>query len=357
MSESGDYSPAPWAAAESFEAAQAHYQQHASRSYEQAVSRGETTNSLLPDSIETDASAVIVIDWDETGSMGDRPGICFGKLGFLHNELNAYFGPDHAVCFGAHGDATGGKERFPVQMRPAAADADLQPRLKELVIEGEGGGEGSLCESAELTALYVARNIKTPNCARPIYIIVTDEKAYSEVDRDRAKRWAKVNLGSSMSTKALFDELKRKWAVYVIQMPYFGRSDELECGDNRKVHLFWKELVGEKYHSFCTDPDRVVDCILGIFAEEAGMVVEYYEELRGRQLPDKNGAKKVALVTQAMRTIHAGHDPNALPVRKDPTLKKLPGPGDIQHSVTRRPAGGGPIVRGKSLLGDDDDEE
>ena len=83
------------------------------------------------------------------------------------------------------------------------------------------------------------------------------------------------------------------------------------------------------------DPHRVVDVIFGILAQEADRVGYFYEELKVRQLPDKDGQKKVDTVMQSLKTIH-----NFLPKPADAV--KASG-----HSKTKGIGSGRPT---KSLL-------
>lgn len=349
MPEYSDYTPAPWSN-DSFTDARATYDSHVGRSYDDAKTRGVKATDLVPAKMTTNAKRPIVILTDETGSMGDWPATIFSKLGYLDHEAKFYFGDDYAICFGAFGDA-GKHEDYALQMRPFATGAELQERLKELVIEAKGGG--NVIESSELGALYVDRNIETPNADRPILIIITDEKCYGTVNTDEAKQWAKVDLKERLSAKALFESLQQKWSVYLIRKPYHDQTEgAAEPSTNREVRLSWENYLGEDHIAFLPDANRVVDVIFGIFAEEADKVIEFRQELNDRQLKDKGGDVKVATVLKALGTIHTEDgEPKKL---AGPSLKKLAAPRD--KSITRRTPGD-KSIRSKSLLGDDDDDK
>jgi hypothetical protein len=353
MPETSDYTPAPWAG-DSFASARDTYDVHVGRSYDDARTKGLKASDLLPDKISTDARAPIVVLCDETGSMGDWPATIFSKLPYLDHEARFYFGEDYAIAFGAFGDANCREpEEFPVQLRPFAKDKELQDRLKELIIEGGGGGQ--VMETSELAALYVDQNVSVPNAVRPILIIITDEKSYDTISPETAKQWAKVDLKERLTTRALFESLKNKWSVYLIRKPYNSGSSDSETSTDRGIREHWEELLGSDHIAFLPDASRVVDVIFGIFAQETGKVEEFRQELMDRQLKDVGGDKKVEIALKALVTIHrdADAEPKLLPA---PSLKKLPGPDDAQHSMTRRNPGD-KTRRSKSLLGDDDDDK
>jgi len=350
MPESSDYTPAPWAT-DSFADARAAYDTHVGRSYNDAVSADVKAADLLPDRLTTDAEAPIEIIIDETASMGDWPAVIFSKLPYVDHEAQFYFGKgNYAIGFGAFGDANC-PERYALQMRPFAVEAELPARLKELVIEGGGGGQ--IMESSELAAFFVDQKVDIPNAVRPILIFITDEKAYDTVSPEQAKKWCKVDLHQRMTTRELFESLKSKWAVYVILKPYHAVSEGSggEDSTNRAVRQFWENLVGEDHIALLPDPNRVVDVIFGIFGKETGKVEEFRKELEDRQLKDAGGDKKVKTVLKALMSIHRDVDANAPQLPKGKSMKLLP--AGSSNSVTRR-APGTNTRRSKSLLGDDD---
>jgi hypothetical protein len=345
MPEHSDYTPAPWAA-DSFVSARATYDTHVGRSYDDAVKKGITATDLVPASISTTARAPVVIFVDQTGSMGAWPATIFSKLGYLDHEAKFYFDDDYAIAFGAFGDANH-NEDYPLQIRPFAKEDELQTRLKELVIEGGGGG--TMSESSELCALYADNNIEMPNAIRPILILITDEKCYETVNIDQAKQWAKVDLHQRITTKDLFESLKSKFSVYLIRKPYSNSKSNDEDSRDRDIRLSWEKLLGADRIAYLPDASRVVDVIFGIFAQETGKVNEYRKELADRQLKDAGGDKKVETALKALLTIHSAHDAQ--------TKKRIAGPAATKtepgktgtESVTRRD----PNVttkRSKSLL-------
>ncbi|MEK7090022.1 MAG: hypothetical protein AAB930_00340, partial [Patescibacteria group bacterium] len=209
-------------------------------------------------------------------------------------------------------------EDYPLQVRPFTKGTELAKSLKELVLEGKGGG--STQESSELSALYYARNVEMPNAVHPLFIFISDESPYDYIDQDQAGSIAHVKLEKKTSTKLVFEELKQKFSVYFVQKPYGSErfSDGPLTGTTKRVHEDWAALVGEDHIALLADPNRVVDVIFGIMARESGKIKYFEKELIDRQKPDQ-----VKTVKTALRTVHA------LPSAS----KSRIGDG---HSVTRR---------------------
>jgi hypothetical protein len=297
MSESGDYSPAPWAATHDFKSARALYDRHAGRSYDDAIATGKTAKDLVPDKLETQSTCPLVIVCDVTGSMGEWPAVIFSKLPYLDHEARTeYLGPDVEISFAAAGDAF--SDQYPLQARPFAKGKDLKTRLEELVIEGNGGG--STQESYELAALYYARRTEMPNANKPIIIFIGDESPYDGIDATKAKALAGVKVQDSLTTKQVFEELKNRFEVYFIQKPYGNSSFNSRDVTTDRVHKDWAKLVGEDHIAQLPEAQRVVDVIFGILAAESGRIDYFRTELEDRQKPEQ-----IATVYEALTTVHA----------------------------------------------------
>ncbi len=319
MSEAGDYSPGVWSGHD-FDDARRSYRSYAATSYSKAVNRGVTGKDLVPRGLSTESTNPLVIVTDETGSMGEWPATMFSKLPYLEHEAKTeYLGEDVEISWAAIGDAHN-NEQYPLQVREFAKGTDLAEKLKELVIEGSGGGTTQ--ESYELAALYYARNVKMPNAIRPLLIFIGDESPYDYVDSYQAESIAHVSLAQRVKTSQVFKELQEKFSVYFVQKPYNNErlSDGPLAGITRRVHEDWAALVSEDHIALLADPGRVVDVIFGIMAREAGKIGYFKKELEDRQKPEQ-----VKTVMTSLRTIHA------LP--KGGHSKRLLGDG---RSVTRR---------------------
>jgi len=313
MTEAGDFNPGPWKGYD-FDSARKSYD--TGRSYRDPSSDNgdpaRTIEDLLPLTISTESTSPLVLMCDNTGSMGEWPGIIINKFGYLEHEAKEYMGQDTEICVGVFGDAYAGDE-YPVQARPFASGTELAERLLELIIEGGGGGQ--TMENSELAALYLARNVHMPKAIRPICIFISDESPYDFVDREQAKKYAHVDLKKRLNTKEAFEELKKKLAVYLIRKPY-SLSDRNEMSDiDLKIYRKWVDLLGPEHVYDLPEPGRVVDVIFAILAEECGRMEDFKKEIEERQTPEQ-----VQTVYKAIPTVPA----NKLPARTS-KRKKLTG--------------------------------
>lgn len=288
MSESSNYSPGDWKGYD-FDAARKTYDKHVGRSYSDAQADNKRVADLVPANIKTESEAPLIITVDVTGSMGDWPAVMFSKLPYMDNECKEYLGENFELSFAAVGDAN--SDKYPIQIRPFAKGRDMEKQLKELVIEGNGGGQCS--ESYELTALYYARNAEMPNAKRPIMIIIGDEGYYDHVIKKHATM-AHVKLEENdISTEQIFKELKEKFSVYLIRKPY-------DSGDDKHIQKKWENLVGKEHIAVLPSADRVVDVIFGILAQEKNKV-DYFQ----KEIEDRQREEQVDTVYKALKTIHA----------------------------------------------------
>jgi hypothetical protein len=290
MSESSDFDPGPWKGHD-FKSARKAYDAHAGRSYADAVTAGKGKKDLIAPKVVFKSPIPLVIVSDITGSMGDDPKVFFSKLGYLDLEGQEYLGKDMEICFGATGDAN--SDNYPVQIRPPAKGLNMKKALKELIIEGNGGGQ--VMETYELIALYFDRLAEMPNAVRKgILIFIGDEAPYPFIDAGQAKDLLGIKIEGRLSTKDVFESLKNNWAVYLIRRPY-GNSGNVDTMDptNKKIYKVWADLLGEDHITTLPNADRVVDIIFGILGEETGKFDYFREEVTQRQLKDKDGPSKI----------------------------------------------------------------
>ena len=295
MSEAWDFDPGPWKGHD-FKSARNQYDVHVGRSYQDAVSKSIDPSGLVPDSIATDCKAPLVVACDVTGSMGESPATIFSKCPYLDIESKEYLGDDFEISFAAIGDAY--TDDYPLQVRSFARGTELKKKLKELVVEGGGGGQSR--ESYELAALYYARHVSMPKAINPIFIFISDEGLYDFVDKQQAKQWTHTTLSKRMSFEQVFAALKRKFAVYAIRQPYQKTGKDSMSEADKRIHKQWASVVGEDHMAFLPDAARIVDVIFGILAKETGKIDYFLEEIKGRQT-----AKQVKTAMKGLKSIHA----------------------------------------------------
>lgn len=345
--EGSDYPTASYSS-DSFEERRRTYDETASRSYEVARSKGVEAADLLPDSITTDVRAPVLIGLDMSTSTEGWPSTFCSKSPYVDHETKCYLGDSYAIGYGAFGDAYN-NEDYPVQCRPLGKGEEISQRISELIPE-RGGGPG-IQESAELWALYVDRNVKTPKAIRPILIFNTDEMCYPTIYPEQAKKWAKVDLQQPLSTKTLFESLLSKWSVYVILKPRKKKDGSIDAESNREILRFWQGLVGADHVIVLDDCNRVVDVYFGILGQETGKVEYFYEELHDRQGKDVDGAEKIRTVTLALDTLHRRADSVAAHQSRPAGRGDHNGlPDESQHSVLRGRNPNSRVRRSRGLL-------
>ena len=315
MSEAGDYDPGPWRGYD-FKSARKAYDVHVGRSYNDAVSRGQTKKDLLEPSLATESTAPLVVACDVTGSMGEWSAVIFSKLPYLDLEGKEYLGDDMEISFAAVGDAY--SDNYPLQVRKFSSGTDLEKRLKELVIEGNGGGQTQ--ESYDLAALYYSRNVQMPKAIKPIFVFIGDEGLYDFVSPDQARDVVGVSLEGRVSSHDVVEELKRKYAVYLVRKPYQNTGSDALSAIDQRIQAQWESYLGADHVAMLPQAGRVVDVIFGILAKETSRIDYFRTELTGRQTPEQ--------VKQVLKTLHTIHE---LPPPK--SMKKLGG----GKSVLRRP--------------------
>lgn len=288
------------------------------RSYDSTPSSSVSKKSikniddLVPQSLETKSESPLVVACDVTGSMQEWPKIIFDKLPLLYGELKkAYFKDKNPeISFAAIGDAY--CDQYPLQVQKFDSDKSLDDRLGALILEGGGGGQ--IYESYELAALYYARNVKMENATKPIFIFIGDEGVYNSINNDQAAAWARININERLTTKQVIGELMQKYSVYLVRKLYDEGSGD-NMGDNDKeIQKQWKGLLGPNRVAILPQPERIVDVILGIVANDTGMTAYFDKELTQRQTPDQ--------VKTVMKTLKAVTQPKALTKGQSVMTKK-----------------------------------
>jgi hypothetical protein len=331
MPEDSDYTPASWSANTSFSDARAAYDDSAGRSYSEAVHKGTTVSDLVPEKVSSDAAAPIVLVFDVTGSMGTWPAVMFSKFGYFDHEADFYTDHDYEVCVAAIGDSK--YDDYSLQVRPFGKGNDVAEALKKLVIEGGGGG--NTVESYNLAAVYFANNCNMSKAIRPILIFVGDEGVHELTTADEAKNLCKVDTKEDVDTAKVFEELKRKFEVFIIRKRF-------DSSENHRINKQWEDYLGADHVANLQDAGRVVDVIFGILAQVTNKVDAFKKELTDRQSKDEDGPEKIEKTLVALNTIHTS--------TAGPSLKKLP-VGSPTVSITRRKKAASKTAR--SLLDDD----
>lgn len=296
MSEGYNYESTSYRPTHNFTRARRAAVDHSRRSYAKAKERKVEDYDLLPETLLTRAKFAVMLVCDQTGSMLTWPATFRSKAPYVSHEIRTeYLDPDSDISVMAFGDARN-HERFPVQAREfTRGEAALTEKLKELVYVKQGGG--SAHETSELVALYICRNVRTPNVVmKPLVIFITDEMPYDSVTPKMAKKAARVKIDQTILTNAIFSELRRKCEVYVILKTY------QQANKRQEIFNRWAELVGEDHIAVMPDAPRIeercVDVTFGILGHYSNKVAYFRSEIEERQTP-----QQVAVVYEALRPI------------------------------------------------------
>lgn len=305
MAETNDYDAGDWTGYD-YTSAKSAYVPSAGRGYGAATTSTTPPHDAgptVPAALVAACNRPLVVAFDMTGSMGTWRDIIGKKLAYLSKEAPTYLGDDLEICFCAIGDAPQGDAK-PLQVRPFAKGTDLVEHVS--VLEQTGGG-GDNCESYELAALYLARNVTFSANARPVLIFIGDEGLHDRVQAKHAA-WAHVDVsGRDVMTRDVMAELKERYSVYIVRKPY-PHSESV-------VQQQWVEFLGDDRVFILQAPERILDIIFGILALETGKLDYFQHELEDRQT-----AAQVATVYTSLRTSHVtsgGADAKKLVLSKD----------------------------------------
>jgi hypothetical protein len=156
-------------------------------------------------------------------------------------------------------------------------------------------------ETYELLALYFLKKASAPKAVhKPVLIFIGDEKPYPTIDYNQAKECLDIDLGQDLKTAALFKDLAEAYSIYHIHKPYEGSDGDRMSAIDKEMAKTWAGLIGGNERiAFLHDPDRVVDVIFGLLAQETDRVEYFREEIEERQKP-----AQVQTVYKALNTVH-----------------------------------------------------
>lgn len=239
--------------------------------------------------VRSESPTPVVVGVDVTGSMGKWPEVIFSKLPVLYNEAKLHL-PDLDISFCAIGDAN--SDRFPLQV----CDFEKGPALEEGLntIYPEGGGGAGTKESYELAAYYYARHCDMPNAKRALFVFCGDEGFYTRIKVNTIKTTTGETPAADVDTVDVFEELKERFDVYILRVPYNGDAYD------QRIEAQWNDALGPQNVLRMTDPARIVDCIIGLAAILADDVDSFSTRISVRQTP--------AQVKQVLETLHPAMD-------------------------------------------------
>jgi hypothetical protein len=183
----------------------------------------------------------IIIALDVTGSMGKIPHeLIKGGLGTLMEQILARKSiPNPHVMFMAVGDVN--YDSSPLQVTQFEADIRIAEQLKELFIEGGGGGNES--ESYPI-AWYFAATKTDLDCLKNrgekgLLFTIGDEFYPAGINGAHLKKFLGLTEAADVSTAAILEQTQKMFDVFHLC---------INQGSNYKpeVQQQWNELLGER---------------------------------------------------------------------------------------------------------------
>jgi hypothetical protein len=227
-------------------------------------------------------SVAVAVLFDVTGSMGEIPETLLKKLPALLGlvQMKGYV-EDPQIMFGAVGDAT--SDRVPLQMAQFEADNRMDEHLKNIFIEGNGGGWGY--ESYELGMYYLARKTYIECFEKRQHkgyaFIIGDEAPYPQVKAREVRRVIGDEITDNIPTTDILAELQEKYEVYVL-------IPATDSGSQDAIIKAWQGLLGQNVILLDDRGESVAEVIavtVGL-AEEAIELSEGLEHLREHETED-----------------------------------------------------------------------
>jgi hypothetical protein len=197
----------------------------------------------LRESRDSDAhprSNAIAVLFDETGSMKSIPHVFQKKLAELMSLLlvKGYI-QDPQILFGAFGDAT--SDHVPLQVGQFESGLEMDEHLRNVILEGNGGGGGH--ESYELPLYFLARHTSI-DCwekrGRKGYaFLIGDEMAYPFVNKQQVANLIGDDLPEDISLRQIIAEVQRAYHLFFI----FPSNASYPADGSHPA--FWKDLLGQ----------------------------------------------------------------------------------------------------------------
>lgn len=219
------------------------------------------------DTDEHPTTIPIAVFFDVTGSMGQIPAVFQTKLPKLMLLLTTVGGIEHPhVLFGAIGDAN--SDRVPFQVGQFESDNRCDDQLRNIVLEGEGGGQ--VMESYELALYFAAYKTAIDSWdkrqKKGYLFTLGDERFYPTVSPAAAKKVFGDDIPTAVTLQTLITETTKRFEYFhfhVLQGSY--------PADDRVIAP-WKLALGERF-LMLEDSNLICEAIAGVVSilEGAGL--------------------------------------------------------------------------------------
>lgn len=207
------------------------------------------------DSDEHPNSVPIMIAFDVTGSMGRIPLVMQQKLPKLMDTILAKTSvADPQILMSAVGDYH--SDQYPVQVGQFESDNRFDEQLRNIILEGNGGGQGM--ESYGHT-FYVANNLLATDAwekrgKKGYLFTIGDERFWPELSAKELNDVYDIGAEVGVQVSDLIAQSKERWEIFHIvptQTQYRGANAS-----------FWREHLDERVIEL-DDMDLVCETIAG----------------------------------------------------------------------------------------------
>jgi hypothetical protein len=209
----------------------------------------DPTSISLRESVDSDAnpnSTPIIVALDVTGSMGEIPHqLIQGNLGTLMEEILARkpVADPHLMFMGV-GDAD--FDRAPLQVTQFEADIKIAKQLRDIYIEGGGGGNS--CESYNLPWYFAAMKTSIDSMAKRgkkgYLFTIGDEEPPASLRASQVKSVLGDTLERDLTSAEALEMAERMYHVFHIvveQGNHYRNSRNAE-----QVRSKWRDLLGQR---------------------------------------------------------------------------------------------------------------
>lgn len=244
-----------------------------------------------------DATPIAVL-FDVTGSMGGVPVTLQKRLADLLGLLTrGGYVADPQIMVGAIGDDV--FDAVPLQAGQFESDNRIDEQLREIYLEGGGGGD--MCEGYALAAHFLSTRARTDawekRHRRGYCFLIGDEMNKPRLYAESIRRWIGDEAGEDLEVAEVYRRLRERWDVY------FVLPNLTSYYDRPEIEEHWRAIVGQGFLKL-EDPDAVCDLIaltIGM-AEDAITLDQGLDDLRGI------GSDAGAAVGRALAPLAASRD-------------------------------------------------
>lgn len=253
------------------------------------------------DSAEHPVSNSIIVGLDVSGSMG-------AVVRGIHKDLPQLLGlllgrgyvPNPQIMFSAF--SNGNCDPVAVQVGQFESDNRMDQNLENMILGGQLAGGCDIRESAELLLYLAARHTAT-DCwekrkQKGYLFLLTDEMAYTEVNRDEIERIFGKKLRANIPLEQIITEARERYHVYVL-IPVHAQG-----GQDPQVLEFWKSYLDPQHVLHLQNADDVSETIALII----GLMARSITLKEGLDHLKADGASKQTLdaLAQALALVEDG---------------------------------------------------